>query len=700
MPRVPTHLPNSHRQTTQQPYARPETPGGAAQPARAEVVDEVSAASTRRNDAQGALPANLTLPQPGRGMPASSQVSASLSSHEHNIDTLLQKLFADHSRVIDRNRAAPERRMESASALATIRNIRQSLTTDRKNAILTCYARESEVYRGYASKDKKDLALLEVLSELSSHALAQTPSMINDIIHALPGKFEKTPLHRFEVLPFLKAHGTSLPQFFEICLLLYPEKRHRSAYTIYRHLELLKNTPASALPDLYRLITDLKERSSTAQPHHYGWKHILPTLLSCYTQNGLARTQGLLDRAIEAAHLGCFPTWEKGLEHISLIPESEWPNCLNMMNETRTILGPRWAMAAVQELLQYRTDEVWRSCLAGFRIFCPDFAALDRAAPNSNPNSSRISNIIHSIIATPAAGRSRHAQALHNSLWAELRPVENTLGQPIINPYRVDEENVMRSTPIARTKTSILALARKFPTRPPAIVTVVAITKYLFYEPLSAQGAELAAFTALRAGTTEQFNALRALAGPRQPDDYSDSVRANPPYDLGPVQMGLGDITALIWTAIDRYQPNGTSQETIRKDQALMRYHVFKALSQCIEDDGHRVCSVGYAQRIVTALQGFYPNEVRVDDDAVHMQDAARIGVVPQVFFTQLAQAFDRSHPESQEPTPQRIRTFGDNTIAQAIEAYGANAPQVAQVARMLEEYIQITYDLHMLFRS
>jgi hypothetical protein len=632
-------------------------------------------------------------------MPASSQASASLSSHEHRINTLLQKLFADHSRVIDRNKVGPRRQIESSSALAAIEKIRQSLTTDRKDAIITCYARESEGYRGNTAKDKKELALLEVLSELSSHALAQTPSMIDNVLNALPDGSKITPQHRFEVLPFLKAYGTSLPQFLEVSLVLYPEKRFRTKQTVYKQLEALRNTPVSALPDLNSLLKDLKERSSTARSRDHRWHYILSSLIIYYNQNGRARTQSLINRTVEATRVGFPPLGENNLEKISLVPEAEWPNFLNIINETRILFGPKWTIIAVCDLLQYRTHEEWRSCLAALRIFSPDLAALERAASTSTIDLQIITNI-RSIITTPATGRSRHAQALHISFWAQQQPVENIRGQRIVDPYRIDEENVMRGTPIARTKASILALARKFPARRPTRPMLTEIASYLFLEPLSAQGAELAAFTAIRAGATEQTNAMRTLMGPRQPDDYSDSVSTNTPYDLGPMRMGLGDITALIWTAIDRYQPNDTPQETILKDQDLMRYHVFKALSQCIEDDGHRVCSVGYAQRIVTALQGFYPNEVRVDDDSVHMQDAARIGVVPQVFFTQLAQAFDRSHPEGQEPTPQRIRAFGDNTIHQAIEAYGANAPQVAQVARMLEEYIQITYDLHMLFRS
>ena len=129
-----------------------------------------------------------------------------------------------------------------------------------------------------------------------------------------------------------------------------------------------------------------------------------------------------------------------------------------------------------------------------------------------------------------------------------------------------------------------------------------------------------------------------------------------------------------------------------------MRYHVFKALSQCIEDDGHRVCSVGYAQRIVTALQGFYLKEVRIDGDYLHTQDPARTTIVPQVFFTHQAQRFDRSLIDGQETAAEDLRAFGENTMNQAREAYGADAPQLAQVVNMLEEYIRIAHDLDVNF--
>jgi hypothetical protein len=301
--------------------------------------------------------------------------------------------------------------------------------------------------------------------------------------------------------------------------------------------------------------------------------------------------------------------------------------------------------------------------------------------------------VLREILRTPAEQMIARTQSL---ITTHLGPLaEAGMVQPNA-PYRVDTENVMRSTLITRTKRSILALDQLFPQRPPTSTMIDAIYSYLKNYPNDASDHERRIFTRVRGGQTEQFNAIRTLVGPTQHGDYSDAVVANTPYSLGPKDIGLADLTALIWHAINAYSPKQQSVAATLKETNLMRYHVFKALSQCIEDDGHRVCSVGYAQRITTALQGYYKEHVAIDEDYLLTQAPGPSTVLPQLFFTEVAQAFDRSLTEGQDPSASMMRAFFTATLQQAGEVYGEGAPQVEAVARMAREYLRVTYDFEM----
>lgn len=137
------------------------------------------------------------------------------------------------------------------------------------------------------------------------------------------------------------------------------------------------------------------------------------------------------------------------------------------------------------------------------------------------------------------------------------------------------------------------------------------------------QGTDDPSFNAVmdvqRGGTTERTNAVRTLVGARQRGDYSEALVTNPPWNG---DIHLGTAVAKVWLAIQRYQaPRAQDTEAHQRN---MRFTLARNLAQCIEDDGHRVCEVGLAERLVLVLQGYYPGIALDDTPAQVLSEMAR----------------------------------------------------------------------------
>jgi hypothetical protein len=160
--------------------------------------------------------------------------------------------------------------------------------------------------------------------------------------------------------------------------------------------------------------------------------------------------------------------------------------------------------------------------------------------------------------------------------------------------------------------------------------------------------------------STELENFMRTLDGPRQRGDFSRSMVENPRYYLHDNQyIGLGALTARLWKFIDNYRGFETDNEEIESAKVSMRYGVFRAIADCIEDDGHRVCGVGLSQRLILVAQGRC-NGVHVDDRPT-----------PAAFLNHAALSYFKYQLKEREPTDQEIETFFRETDEQSQALYG-----------------------------
>jgi hypothetical protein len=159
-------------------------------------------------------------------------------------------------------------------------------------------------------------------------------------------------------------------------------------------------------------------------------------------------------------------------------------------------------------------------------------------------------------------------------------------------------ENVMDGRALAQTDAAIRELKRK-----------VGAPLLSVKQTVSAVEAEVAAQLALRpavdeeaqqglfkqrAGRIDLKNILVTLrpAAQRQPGiiDMGAPTVENEKYPLGTGEkIGVGDLLALAW-----------HQVTSEPDPGKKNLHaLLTALAQCIEDDGHRVCVYGFAERLM-----------------------------------------------------------------------------------------------------
>lgn len=304
-----------------------------------------------------------------------------------------------------------------------------------------------------------------------------------------------------------------------------------------------------------------------------------------------------------------------------------------------------------------------------------------------------VSNItahVYSIIRTPRDARQAQAETLARQLF---RLAQRRTSGDTTPPHQVDLENVMQKAPIARAKEAILALDARFPRRPPSQQMVQGILHYLQNHPATASTGEAQVFAAVRGGASELANATRTLQGASQKGDYAEAIARNAPYDLGPKSMGLRDITGLVWHAIDRYEAAAGTADSTAKDKDVMRFHVFKALSQCIEDDGHRVCAVGFVARLTSALQGYYPIEVQIDVARPTANGEEMTYANPAAFFSAAAQALDRRLGGAEAIAHEDLNFFVVDTRQSAADLFGPGSRQAAAVNEMMSQYMALTYD-------
>ncbi|KAF2149134.1 hypothetical protein K461DRAFT_297596 [Myriangium duriaei CBS 260.36] len=180
-------------------------------------------------------------------------------------------------------------------------------------------------------------------------------------------------------------------------------------------------------------------------------------------------------------------------------------------------------------------------------------------------------------------------------------------------------------------------------------------------------------------------NALGVVSGDHRERHRNQNLRTNEPYDLIDGQIGLGDLTALVWKSIENYHDQSKSMQELENDRANMRYGVFSALAQCVDDRGRRVCGVGFTSRLLRALQGYFPS-VRIDDEN---SKATRAQIM-----TLAGYRLQREFPLGEdEPEIELIRRFYDDVMEETEHIHAKNTDVYNDVEQDLNELLRLTFD-------
>jgi hypothetical protein len=277
-----------------------------------------------------------------------------------------------------------------------------------------------------------------------------------------------------------------------------------------------------------------------------------------------------------------------------------------------------------------------------------------------------------------------HTVGLLTGLNDEMvQPGEMPLAYDAMTPvaHGVDEENVMNHVRQRHTDASIAKIQALFAegggvNRNRNIINVGLYISHLAHR--QGADAQTLSLSRIRGGATEKENALRVLAGQAHPQDFTLSLTHNPSYTMANgEQIGLGDLTAMVWHGIGTHQSASGDKHTTLLEQDLMRHSLVLALAQSIEDDGHRVCGQGLSQRLVVPLQGYVEGL------------NAEIYVTPAEFFRESAHAFARSMMNA-EPTALQFASFRRETLAQAAKQWNANSPFYREVVQQMDQWEEL----------
>lgn len=160
----------------------------------------------------------------------------------------------------------------------------------------------------------------------------------------------------------------------------------------------------------------------------------------------------------------------------------------------------------------------------------------------------------------------------------------------------------------------------------------------------------------------EKKSIRNTLSSPRSQFDLSDSLMSNSEYDD---EFGLGQLAAAIWKLADQ-KPD---------DKENIVYSFYKALAECIEEDGHRVCSIGISQRLVTVLQGYF-DEVSVDTKANYQQ-----------YLIAVCEEFMKE--TSSEIDEKTAAAFNAYALSKASEYFSHDSVELGKFKAELEAYLK-----------
>ncbi|MBP6985343.1 MAG: hypothetical protein KBB83_01980 [Alphaproteobacteria bacterium] len=184
----------------------------------------------------------------------------------------------------------------------------------------------------------------------------------------------------------------------------------------------------------------------------------------------------------------------------------------------------------------------------------------------------------------------------------------------------------------------------------------------------------------------ERRNALMAL------QDQSPAAHNFPALLTDPDMRVL---LAQVWREIILFQ-DLLNQNNTASQRATMQISLVKALGQCIEDDGHRICHPGKTRRLLTVLQGYIPG--------IHIDNLDNPSVVDfkASFENELFRTLNETMPDLSDLIVMQTRNPGytdrefnrdigrvrQEFMRRVNSAYPANSPQIGELARLMDASI------------
>jgi len=242
-------------------------------------------------------------------------------------------------------------------------------------------------------------------------------------------------------------------------------------------------------------------------------------------------------------------------------------------------------------------------------------------------------------------------------------------------------ENVMNAERMAKTKVSIGLIYSLLQGK--KINEEVCIQEFRLYLEHLQKGTRHASF-ARRNGMNEVDNAFYTLERSGHLEDHDSILRGDAQIyihleDGTPVT--IKSLLAKTWWLINWQFKD--------KQQDVLKESLVRAIGQCIEDDGHRVCNVGKSQRITTVLQG-YIEGIKTDD--------IEIAPEPNTFLSSFFAPKQEEIISVLEKTPDEKRLYAGQLLEEmrkAAEMVYKDAPQkIAEVMEKANDFIRLSLEV------
>lgn len=265
----------------------------------------------------------------------------------------------------------------------------------------------------------------------------------------------------------------------------------------------------------------------------------------------------------------------------------------------------------------------------------------------------------------------------------------------------VDTENVMRMDRMRSAQGSIPSLLRH--TSSLIRADVQTHENELFNEVvvyLKSMLAQKSKFKRENSSMDEVSNAIYALVGPKQGRDFPNFESIAESTMAGSETVTMKSLLARVWLTIKTYKNE--------KERDNLKHSLILALGQCIEKDGHRVCSVGKTQRLLGVLQGYldgvdidsYKSKTDVKEAPSKAAAAEKEEPKPdfKTFFknfmitknSEMAEIAAKPEAEHKD----LLIGIVQKSVDEVVDVYGEDDEKIKSVKAEMKSFIDLTFDI------